>query len=117
MADAASSQGDTGKAGVSGKAVAAGLGAAAAVAVGAAAAAGKKQTTDDASDDTAGMDVGVPLEATPTQTVLVETEPPVQEGVGFGGGAPATDAYADRDGNAAYPPDNTFGQPTDPDRV
>ena len=54
VAEASSSQGDTGKAGVSGKAVAAGLGAAAAVAVGAAAAAGKKASTDDDTDDTAG---------------------------------------------------------------
>ena len=117
VADAASSQGDTGKAGVSGKAVAAGLGAAAAVAVGAAAAAGKKQATDDATDDTAGMDVGVPLEATPTQTVPVDTEPPVRDDVASGGGAPATDVYTDRASNAAYPPDNTLGQPTDPDRT
>ena len=54
VAEASSSRGDAGKAGVSGKAVAAGLGAAAAVAVGAAAAAGKKASTDDDTDDTAG---------------------------------------------------------------
>ena len=102
---------------MSGKAVAAGLGAAAAVAVGAAAAAGKKQATDDATDDTARMDVGVPLEATPTQTGPVDTEPPVRDDVTSGGGAPATDVYTDRSSNAAYPPDNTLGQPTDPDRT
>ena len=117
VSDAASSQGDTGKAGVSGKAVAAGLGAAAAVAIGAAAAAGKKPTTDDATHDTAGMDVGVPLEATPSQTGPVDTEPPVRDDVTSGGGAPATDVYTDRSSNAAYPPDNTLGQPTDPDRT
>ena len=117
VAEASSSQGDTGKAGVSGKAVAAGLGAAAAVAVGAAAAAGKKAPTDD-TDDTAGMDVGVPLAAMPTETGRADTEPYRQGDATYGGGAPATDVYDDRSSNAAaYPPDNTLGQPTDPDRT
>jgi carbon monoxide dehydrogenase subunit G len=107
VAEASSSQGDSGKAGVSGKAVAAGLGAAAAVAVGAAATAGKKATDDDA-DDTV-MNVGVPLEAAPTETGAAAAEPLVREHVG----APVTDVYTDRPGSAAYPPDNTRGQPTD----
>src|SRR5918997_4896446 len=77
VAEASSSRGDAGKAGVSGKTVAAGLGAAAAVAVGAAAAAGKKAASDDAdddSDDRVQMDVGVPFEATPTYAGQAETE-------------------------------------------
>ena len=117
VAEASSSQGDTGKAGVSGKAVASGLGAAAAVAVGAAAAAAKKAATEDDTDDTAVMDVGVPLEATPTDTGPVETEPRGREDAIYGGGAPATDVYTDRSDNVAYPPDNTLGQPTDPNRT
>ena len=77
MAEASSSQGDTGKAGVSGKAVGAGLGAAA-VAVGTAAA-GKKAATDDDTNDTASMDVGVPLAAMPTETGAADTSPMVKE--------------------------------------
>jgi len=115
--DAAGSRGDSGKAGVSGKAVAAGLGAAAAVAVGAAAAAGNKQPTDDASDGTARMDVGAPLEATPTQTGPLVTEPGVNEDEISGRGVPATDAYTDRSDDDAYPRANTLGQPTDQDRA
>jgi carbon monoxide dehydrogenase subunit G len=115
--DAAGSRGDSGKAGVSGKAVAAGLGAAAAVAVGAAAVAGKKQSTDDAPEGTDRMDVGVPLEATPAQTGQIDNEPGLAEYETSGPGAPATDVYADRSGDVADPPDNTFGQPTDPDRA
>jgi ribosome-associated toxin RatA of RatAB toxin-antitoxin module len=78
VAEASSSQGDTGKAGVSGKAVAAGLGAAAAaVAVGTAAAGKKAATDDDTNDtnDTASMDVGVPLAAMPTEAGPADTEP------------------------------------------
>ena len=77
---------------MSGKVVAAGLGAAAAVTGVAAAAAAKKPSTGDEADDQAtGLDVGVPLEA-----------------------SEAAPVYADRVGDAEYPPDNAFGQPTDP---
>ena len=117
VTEARSSRGDAGKAGVSGKAVAAGLGAAAAVAVGAAAAAGKKTSADDDTDDKGRMDVGVPLEAMPTETGPVETVPLDREDVTYGGGAPGTGVYTDRSGNVAYPPDNTLGQPSDPDRT
>ena len=113
VAEASSSQGDTGKAGVSGKAVAAGLGAAAAVAVGAAAVAGKKASTDD---DDAVLDVGVPLEATPTNTAPVETDPLGRDDATAGGGA-GTDVYADRSGTGAYQPDNPVGQSPDPERI
>lgn len=67
--DAASSRGDSGKAGVSGAAVAAGAGVAAAV--GGAVAAGvaaKKRADDDTDKDVVtdtGLDVGTPLGATP----------------------------------------------------
>ena len=117
VTEARSSRGDAGKAGVSGKAVAAGLGAAAAVAVGAAAAAGKKTSADDDTDDKGRMDVGVPLKAMPTETGPVETVPLDREDVTYGGGAPGTGVYTDRSGNVAYPPDNTLGQPSDPDRT
>ena len=116
LAEASGSRGDAGKAGVSGKAVAAGLGAAAAAA-GAAAVAGKKRSADDDTDDEPRMDVGVPFEATPTYTGQAETEPLDRGDVTYGGGAPSTDVYADRSGNVANPPDNTFGQPSDPDRT
>jgi uncharacterized protein YndB with AHSA1/START domain len=120
LAEADSSRGDAGKAGVSGKTVAAGLGAAAAVAVGAAAAAGKNAASDDTGDeanDRVRMDVGVPFEATPTYTGQVETEPLDRGDASYGAEAPSTDVYTDRSGNLAYPPDNTLGQPTDPDRT
>jgi uncharacterized membrane protein len=118
VAEASSSQGDTGKAGVSGKAVAAGLGAAAAVAVGVgAAAAGKKAATDDDTDDTPRMDVGVPLAAMPTETDPADTEPDGRGDDTYGGGAPATDVYTDRSDNAADPANNPLDQPTDPDRI
>jgi uncharacterized protein YndB with AHSA1/START domain len=117
LAEASGSRGDAGKAGVSGKAVGAGLGAAAAAAVGAAAVAGKKKASaDDDTDDRTGMDVGVPLEATPTYTGQAENQPLDPGDAGYGGGAPSTDVYTDRSGNVAYPPPNTLGQPTDPDR-
>jgi ribosome-associated toxin RatA of RatAB toxin-antitoxin module len=120
VAEASSSRGDAGKAGVSAKTVAAGLGAAAAVAVGAAAAAGKKSSTDDVTDDDVDdktrMDVGVPFEATPTYTGQAETEPVDRGDATYGGGTPGTDVYPDRSGGTDYPPDNTFGRPADPDR-
>ena len=114
LAEASSSRGDAGKAGVSGKAVAAGLGVAAAAAAGAAAVAGKKASADDDTNDETRLDVGVPLEATPTYTGQAETEPLDPGDVTSGGGAPGTDVYTDRSGNVANPPDNTFGQPSDP---
>jgi ribosome-associated toxin RatA of RatAB toxin-antitoxin module len=116
LAEASSSRGDTGKAGVSGKTVAAGLGAAAA-AVGAAAVAGKKASANDDTDDETRMDVGVPLEATPSYTGQTEPEPLDRGDATYGGGVPSTDVYTDRSGDAANPPDNTLGQPTDPDRT
>jgi ribosome-associated toxin RatA of RatAB toxin-antitoxin module len=116
LAEASSSRGDTGKAGVSGKTVAAGLGAAAA-AVGAAAVAGKKASANDDTDDETRMDVGVPLEATPSYTGQAEPEPLDRGDATYGGGVPSTDVYTDRSGDAANPPDNTLGQPTDPDRT
>jgi ribosome-associated toxin RatA of RatAB toxin-antitoxin module len=117
LAEASSSRGDAGKAGVSGKTVAAGLGAAAAAAIGTAAVAGKKASADDDTDDRTGMDVGVPFEATPTYTGQVETEPLDRGNATYRGGAPSTDVYTDQSGNVASPPDNTLGQPTDPDRT
>jgi hypothetical protein len=76
--DAASSRGDSGKAGVSGAAVAAGAGVAAAVVGGAVAAgvAGKKSSDEDRDDvgtDT-GLNVGTPLAATPEAGVVPPTE-------------------------------------------
>ena len=97
-----------------------GLGAAAAVAVGAAAAAGKNAAgddTDDATDDRVRMDVGVPFEAAPTYAGTVGTEPGDREDAAYGGGTAGTDLYKDRSGNVAYPPDNSVGQPADPDRT
>jgi ribosome-associated toxin RatA of RatAB toxin-antitoxin module len=121
--EASSSRGDSGKAGVSGKAVAAGLGAAAAVAAGAAAVAGKKGSSDTDTDTAADtedrprMDVGVPFEATPTYAGGPENET-VDRGVGYdAGGAPGTDVYPDRTDDTSYPPDNTLGQPANPDRT
>jgi ribosome-associated toxin RatA of RatAB toxin-antitoxin module len=114
LAEASSSQGDAGKAGVSGKTVAAGLGVAAAAAVGAAAVAGKKASADDDTDDTTRMDVGVPFEASPSYTGQAETAPLDEGDATYGGGAPSTDVYTDRPGDVANPPDNTFGQPSDP---
>jgi ribosome-associated toxin RatA of RatAB toxin-antitoxin module len=113
--EASSSRGDIGKAGVSGKAVAAGLGVAAAAAAGVAAVAGKKKTSaDDDTDDETRLDVGVPFEATPTYTGPAGTEPVDRGDLTSGGGAPSTDVYTDRSGDVANPPDNTFGQPSDP---
>ena len=117
VAEARSSRGDAGKAGVSGKAVAAGLGAAAATAVGAAAVAGKKSSAEDDTDDRPQMDVGVPLEASPTYAGRTETEPLDRDAADYAGGTAGTDVYTDRSDNIAYPPDNTLGQPTDPDRT
>jgi carbon monoxide dehydrogenase subunit G len=117
VTEASSSRGDAGKAGVSGKAVAAGLGAAAAVAVGAAAAAGNKTSADDDTDDQARMDVGVPLAAMPTESGPVESDPLDRGDVTYGGGAPGTDVYADRSDDVASTPDNTLGQPREPDRT
>jgi ribosome-associated toxin RatA of RatAB toxin-antitoxin module len=117
VADASSSRGDAGKAGVSGKAVAAGLGAAAAVAVGAAAAGKKTSADDDDTDDEARMDVGVPLGAMPTETGPAETDPLDRGDLTYGGGVPGTGVYTDRSGDVANPPDNTLGQPRDPDRT
>ena len=117
VADASSSRGDAGKAGVSGKAVAAGLGAAAAVAVGAAAAGKKTSADDDDTDDEARMDVGVPLGAMPTETGPAETDPLDRGDLTYGGGVPGTGVYSDRSGDVANPPDNTLGQPRDPDRT
>lgn len=82
--DAAASQGDSGKAGVSGAAVATGVGVAAAVAGGvAAAAAAKKSSGDDRDDTVAGtesrLDVGQPLGAVPTQPAAVPPDGPEYE--------------------------------------
>jgi uncharacterized membrane protein len=115
VAEASSSRGDAGKAGLSGKAVAAGLGAAAAV--GAAAVAGKKASAEDETEDRPRMDVGVPLEASPTYTGQAESEPLDREAAGSAGGTLGRDDYTDRSDSTAYPPDNTLGQPTDPDRT
>jgi len=117
VAEARSSRGDAGKAGVSGKTVAAGLGAAAAAAVGAAAVAGKKTSTEDDTEDRPQMDVGVPLEASPTSTGQVESEPLDREAAGYAGDTSDRDVYTDRSDSTAYPPDNTLGRPTDPDRT
>jgi carbon monoxide dehydrogenase subunit G len=117
VAEASSSRGDAGKAGVSGKTVAAGLGAAAAAAVGAAAVAGKKASAEDDTEDRPRMDVGVPLEASPTYTGQAESEPLDREAAGYAEGTPGRDDYTDRSDSTAYPPDNTLGQPTDPDRT
>ena len=115
VAEASSSRGDAGKAGVSGKAVAAGLGVAAAV--GAAAVAGKKVLTEDDTEDRSRMDVGVPLAASPTYTGQAESEPLHRGAAGDAGGTLGKDDYPDRSDSTAYPPDNTLGQPPDPDRT
>jgi hypothetical protein len=57
------------------------------------------------------------LEASPTYTGQVESEPLDHEGAGYAGGTPGPDVYTDRSDDTAYPPDNTLGQPTDPDRT
>ena len=116
VAEASSSRGDAGKAGVSGKTVAAGLGAAAA-AVGAAAVVGKKASAGDEAEDRPQMDVGVPLEASPTYAGRTESEPLDREAADYTGATPGPDAYPDRSDDITYPPDNTLGQPTDPDRT
>ena len=79
--DAASSRGDSGKAGVSGAAVAAGAGVAAAVVGGAVAAsrAGKKGADGDryeAAETDTGLDVGTPLAAMPETPVVASTGEP-----------------------------------------
>ena len=79
--DAASSRGDSGKAGVSGAAVAAGAGVAAAVVGGAVAAsrAGKKGADGDryeAAETDTGLDVGTPLAAMPETPVVAFTGEP-----------------------------------------
>ena len=76
--------------------------------------AGKKTSADDDTDDKTRMDVGVPFEATPTYTGQAETAPLDPGDATYGGAAPSTDVYTDRSGNVANPPDNTFGQPSDP---
>jgi uncharacterized membrane protein len=120
LAEASSSQGDTGKAGISGKAVAAGLGAAAAAAVGAAVVAGKKSSADEDTDDTddqSRLNVGVPLEASPTYTGQAETAPLDQGDASYASGAPGADVYTDPSDEVTGRPDNTFGQPSDPNRT
>jgi hypothetical protein len=62
------------------------------------------------------MDVGVPLAATPTETAP-ETEQLGRGDASYGGGAPVTEGEPDRSADVVYPPDNTLGQPTDPDRA
>jgi hypothetical protein len=47
----------------------------------------------------------------------VGTEPRDREDAAYGGGTEGTDVYNDRSGNVAYPPDNSVGQPADPDRT
>jgi ribosome-associated toxin RatA of RatAB toxin-antitoxin module len=77
--DADASRGDAGKAGVSGAAVAAGVGVAAAVAGGVAAAVATKSSSDnpDATvnvDSAPRLDVGAPLAAMPAETATVPPE-------------------------------------------
>jgi hypothetical protein len=79
--------------------------------------AGKKGSADDDTDDEPRMDVGVPFEASPSYTGQAETAPLNEGDDTYGGGAPSTDVYTDRSGDVATPPDNTFGQPSDPDRT
>jgi ribosome-associated toxin RatA of RatAB toxin-antitoxin module len=77
LEEAQSSRGDSGKAGISGKAVAAGLGAAAAAAVGVAAAASSK--SDDREDDrdvvSAPPVTPAPQQTTTTQAPVTDDEP------------------------------------------
>jgi hypothetical protein len=95
---AAASRGDTGKAGVSGVAVAAGVGAAAAVAGGIAAvtaAKGAAQTDDEdqgADPVPAGLNVGEPLAATPAPeaTLPAESVDPAAADLGTTGLGPST---------------------------
>ncbi len=117
LAEASSSQGDAGKAGISGKAVAAGLGAAAAAAVGAAVVAGQKSSADEDTDDQSRLNVGVPLDASPTYTGQAETAPLDQGDASFASGVPSADVYTDPSDDVTGRPDNTFGQPGDPDRT
>jgi hypothetical protein len=102
---------------VSGKAVAAELGAAAAVAVGPAAVAGKKAPKDDDTDDTPGMDVAVPLEATPTETAPVATERLGRGDATYGGGAPSRKWSLIVRPASPIRQTTPSGQPTDPDRI
>jgi carbon monoxide dehydrogenase subunit G len=104
--DAASSRGDSGKAGVSGAAVAAGAGVAAAVVGGAVAAgvAGKKAADEDryeAVETEPGLNVGTPLAATPEAPAVAPTGEPdvVSPGVSGGSGVSgvSTSQFDDRD--------------------
>jgi hypothetical protein len=63
------------------------------------------------------IDVGVPLQATPTETAPAETKPLGRGDAAYGGGARATDVDTERLGDVTYPADNTLGQPTDPNRT
>ena len=85
---AASSQGDSGKAGVSGKTVAAGLGAAAAAAAGVAAAAASKGSSDQETTETPSV------ESTSVESTSVETSAPVTAPYGSTLDQPATAAGA-----------------------
>ena len=118
VAEASSSRGDAGKAGVSGKAVAAGLGAAAAVAVGAAAAAGKKAAMTPTTTPTTGSGWMWESRWRPRRpTQARRRAEPLDRGDVTYGGTEGADAYNDRSGNVGYPPDNSVGQPADPDRT
>lgn len=78
--DADHSRGDSGKAGVSGKAVAAGLGAAAAAAVaGVAAAASSGSRRDDDAPTTETREVSTPVEESPSPTTPSPTTTPVPD--------------------------------------
>ena len=105
-ADAAESRGDSGKAGVSGKAVATGVGVGVAAAVGAVAAglaASKKDDKDEVEVETVpqdtGLDVGTPLAASP-----VASEAPLDDTSGF---AASVDAVPP--GPVVDPVDPTYG--------
>lgn len=109
MEDAAASRGDKGKAGVSGKAVAAGVGAAAAaVAAGVAAAGAAKRSSVERDDINTGtnkdtvaeagtprMDVGAPLAATPADagTLPASSAEPRASKVDSAAPAPGSDKH------------------------
>lgn len=121
--DAAASRGDAGKAGISGAAVAAGVGVAAAVAGGVAAAAaankgGSKESDIDRPADTSSLNVGQPLAATPAPatTLPPESAEPAVDDLGTTGGT-STTGYVDEPLTDERPAGNDpFGTPPPPSR-
>ena len=123
VAEASSSQGDAGKAGVSGKVVAAGAGrGSGAVAVGRRGShRGRRllQTTTPMTPMTPPRWMwAVPLGRDAHRDGADGSRTPWSKNdAAYGGVAPATGVDPHRSAGVAYPPDNTLGQPTDPYRT